>query len=102
MGWRWLDPELFAMTFQADLEHAWKGVSHCHNFALLQSVADAILLANAAPQLSFIYFPPGKYRIAKSITVTKPILAGRQCSWQVLCNKVFGLVWVYLFTPVFQ
>ncbi|GAB4822890.1 hypothetical protein N2152v2_009936 [Parachlorella kessleri] len=38
--------------------------------------AGAILSANAAPQLAFIYFPPGNYRVGSSITVTKPILAG--------------------------
>ncbi|GAB4824004.1 hypothetical protein N2152v2_011050 [Parachlorella kessleri] len=38
--------------------------------------ARAILLANAATQLDFIYFPPGNYRIARNITVTKPILGG--------------------------
>jgi hypothetical protein len=36
----------------------------------------AILAANNDPKLPFIYFPPGIYRIATSITITKPIVAG--------------------------
>ena len=40
------------------------------------SCAGALLAASAATSLAFVYLPPGNYRIARSITVTKPLLAG--------------------------
>jgi hypothetical protein len=38
--------------------------------------ADAILAALKDTANDYIYFPPGTYRISKSITISKPIVAG--------------------------
>lgn len=34
------------------------------------------MAANADANIPFIYFPPGKYRIAQSLTITKPLFFG--------------------------
>ncbi len=31
----------------------------------------------AAAKLPFVYLPPGNYRMKKSVTINKPIMAGR-------------------------
>ncbi len=46
----------------------------CAVAAAAAAAAGALLAANA--KLGFIYLPPGSYRIRKSVTLTRPVVAG--------------------------
>ncbi|GAB4822891.1 hypothetical protein N2152v2_009937 [Parachlorella kessleri] len=51
----------------------------------------AFQAASAATSVTFVYLPPGNYRIAKSTTLTKPILAGTGAKLTIAAGVILTL-----------